>query len=277
MIENGYADAVGAHYTSGNLGAQILATLYATGKSLDALQVKDLTPIDQFHFGGAHATRELIERAGLEPGMSVLDVGGGLGGPARLIAHDAACTVTVLDISEEFCQVGEMLTAGVGLADRVTFQHGSALDMPFPNDAFDGVWMQHTTMNIAEKERLYREVYRVLRPGGRLALQENMAGPVQPIHFPVPWAGDATINFLQPPAQLYALLTEIGFRAIEWIDEREAILSYLKAVEAGKVPAGPSAIGARLHFGDQVTEMTRNFGRNLREDRLTHVQAVFAR
>ena len=277
MGESRYTDAVSAHYTARDLGDKILASLRAAGKDVDALQVEDLAQIDQLHSGGAQATRALIRRACLQLGMSVLDVGGGLGGPARLLAHDAACTVTVLELSEEFCRVGEMLTGSVGLAGRVSFRQGNALEMPFPDGAFDVVWTQHATMNIAEKERLYREVYRVLRPGGRLAMQEMMAGPVQPIHFPVPWAHDASISFLWSPAEIRALLTEIGFREVEWVDEREATLANMQAQPAGQPQAGSPALAAQLMHGPQMQEMARNVGRNLREDRLTLVQAVFER
>ena len=276
MGESSYAAAVRAHYTAGDLGTKILASLRAAGMDPDALEVEDLAQLDQFHAGGAQATRALIRRAGIEPGMRVLDVGGGLGGPARLLAYDAACTVTVLDLSKESCHVGEMLTARVGLADRVTFRHGSALAMPFPDDAFDRVWMQHATMNIAEKERLYRESYRVLRPGGRLAMQEIMAGPVQPIHFPVPWAPDASISFLRPSAEIRALLAAVGLREVEWVDEREAALAGMPAPAAGQSQMGPRPLAAVV-LGPRLPEMQRNVGRNLREDRLTLVQAVFER
>ncbi len=195
----------------------------------------------------------------------------------RVIAHDAACTVTVLDLSEELCRVGEMLTACVGLSDRVTFQHGSALDMPFPDGTFDRVWTQHSTMNNAEKERLYREIYRVLRPGGWLVMQEMMAGPVQPIHFPVPWASDPSINFLLSSVELRALLTGIGFREAEWVDERDAASANMQAPGSGQPQTGSPALAAQVLFGSQLPEMVQNVGRNLREDRLALVQAVFER
>ena len=277
MSVSTYGDAVSAHYTAGDLGAKILASLSAAGKDIEALEVEDLAQIDQLHSGGAQATRALMRRASLQPEMRVLDVGGGLGGPARLLAHDAGCTVTVLDLSEEFCRVGEMLTARVGLSDRVTFRHGSALAMPFPDGAFDRAWTQHATMNIAEKASLYREIYRVLRPGGWLAMHEMMAGPVQPIHFPVPWARDASISFLWPPAEIRTLLTEIGFHEQEWVDEREATLAIMEAGASGQPQMGSPMSAAQLTLGPQLPEMVRNVGRNLREDRLTLVQAVFAR
>jgi SAM-dependent methyltransferase len=276
MVEQSYADAVSAHYTVNKLGDTILASLRAAGMDPDALQVEDLAPLDQLHAGGLGATRALIRRACLQPGMRVLDVGGGLGGPARLIAHEVGCAVTVLDLSEESCRAGELLTARVGLADRVAFRYGNALAMPFPDGAFDGVWTQNATMNIAEKERLYREVYRVLRPGGQLAMQEMMAGAVGPIQFPVPWAIDASISFLRPSAEIRALLAGIGFREVEWVDEREALLAGMQAPAPGEPQHGPRPFAALL-LGPRLPEMQRNAARNLREDRLTLVQAVFER
>ncbi|CAA9452538.1 MAG: hypothetical protein AVDCRST_MAG80-2450 [uncultured Rubrobacteraceae bacterium] len=149
--------------------------------------------------------------------MRVLDVGGGLGGPARNLASEIGCSVEVLDVTEEFCRAGEILTTRTGLGDLVSFRHASALDMPHPDASFDVVWMQHSSMNIADKERLYAEIHRVLRPGGHLALHEIMAGPVTPIHFPVPWARGPEISFLRPPEEVRALITGIGFEESAWM------------------------------------------------------------
>jgi len=277
VVEQQDTRAVSAHYTSGNLEEKIIAGLRAAGKDPDALALDDLTPVDQFHLGGKPATLQLIERAGFRPGMHVLDVGGGLGGPARTLAVEAGCIVTVLDLSEEFCRVGAMLTARTGLTDAVTFQHGSALAMPFADEEFDAVWTQHATMNIAEKERLYKEIHRVLRPGGRLAMHDAMAGPVQPIHFPVPWARDPTISFLRSPEAIRTLLTEIGFRVVEWVDERETIVAALQRQVSIMTLNGPLPLGIQLLVGTEFPTMLKNVGRNLQEDRLTIIQGVFER
>lgn len=269
--------AVSAHYTSGDLGEKLLTALRAAGKNPDALTLDDLTPVDQFHLGGKPATLQLISRAGFQAGMHVLDVGGGLGGPARTLAKETGCTVTVLDLSEEFCSVGTMLTARTGLAGAVTFQHGSALDMPFADGAFDAAWTQHATMNIADKARLYAEIHRVLRPGGRLALHDAMAGPVQPIHFPVPWARDSSISFLRSPETVRALLADAGFRKITWADEGPTILAALQKQATIRTINGPLPLGIQLLVGSQFPTMLENVGRNLREDRLTIIQAVFER
>ena len=172
--------------------------LRANGKDPAALTIEDLAPIDQLHARGSEATLELARLAGITAGMRVLDVGGGLGGPARTLASAFGCSVEVLDLTEEFCRAGEMLTARTGLADLVCFRQGNALKMPYPGAGFDVAWTQHSSMNIADKERLYAEIQRVLRPGGRLALHEILAGPVSPIHFPVPWARDPDLSHLRP-------------------------------------------------------------------------------
>ncbi|MDQ3045762.1 MAG: methyltransferase domain-containing protein, partial [Chloroflexota bacterium] len=148
--------------------------------------------MDQFHIGGQEATLRLARLAGIHTGQTVLDVGGGLGGPARTLARAFECAVTVVDLTQEYCRVGAMLTSRTGLSPRVAFVNASALNLPFSNDAFDVVWTQHSSMNIANKDRLYDELRRVLRPGGRLALHEIMTGRRIPARFPVPWASDQT-------------------------------------------------------------------------------------
>jgi ubiquinone/menaquinone biosynthesis C-methylase UbiE len=127
-------------------------------------------------------------------------VGGGIGGPARTLAAEFGCTVTVLDLTEAYCRLGEL----TGLSDRVSFRHGSAYDMPLGDGGFDVAWTQHSSMNMEDKERLYAEIRRVLRPGGTLVLHEVVAGPVQPVQFPVPWASDPSISFLRAPEEIRA-------------------------------------------------------------------------
>ncbi|MDQ2785455.1 MAG: methyltransferase domain-containing protein [Chloroflexota bacterium] len=275
MDEQQNTQSVSAHYTSGSLEEKIITGLRAAGKDADALTLDDLTPVDQFHLGGKPATLSLIARAGLRPGMHVLDVGGGLGGPARTLAAEAGCIVTVLDLSEEFCRVGAMLTARTGLSDAVTFQHGSALAMPFADERFDAVWTQHATMNIADKERLYAEIHRVLRPGGRLAMHDALAGPVQPIHFSVPWARDPSISFLRSSEAIRTLLADSGFRVVEWVDERETIIAALQRQASITALNGPPPLGIQLLMGSEFPRMLENVGRNLQENRLTIIQGVF--
>ncbi len=271
--------AVDAHYGRPGLGDIILDALRAGGKDLDNLTPDDLAPVDQFHTRGREATLELLRLAEFQAGMHVLDVGGGIGGPARTLASVAGCRVTVLDLTEEFCRVGEMLTARLGLSGRVTFRHGSALEMPFPDASFDGVWTQHSSMNIEDKARLYAEMFRVLRPGGRLALHEIMAGETGPIHFPVPWAGEPSISFLRRPDEVRALLAATGFKERAWLDVTAPALEFFDRLQArAAAPAsGPPPLGINLQLGPAFGEMAANQVRNIREGRVAIIQAVFER
>ena len=201
-------------------------------------------------------------------------MGSGLGGPARTLAATFECRVTGLDLSAEFCRVAERLTELMGLSGRVRFQHGSALDIPFADASFDLVWMHNSGMNIPDKEQLYREIHRVLRPGGRYALSEAMAGPVQPLHFPVPWARDASLSFLRPAEEIRALLKTIGFTEIAWEDRTAERLAERQAPVADG--GGPSNIFA-LRWGADAPVIRHNIPRNLAEGRTVEVEALFER
>ena len=275
MSKNHDDRSVGAHYGRGDLATRILEPLRAAGKHPDALTTADLAPVDQLHAHGRRATLELARPAGITSGMRVLDVGGGLGGPARTLASEFGCEVEVLDLTEEFCRAGEMLTARTGLDDRVSFRHGNALEMPYPEAGFDVAWMQHSSMNIPDTKRLYKEIHRVLRPGGRLALHEILAGPVSPIHFPVPWARDPALSHLRPPAEVRALLEDAGFEVLAWIDETTPALRWYR--ERLVPTPGESPLGSYLIFGRDFGEMSRNQVRNLSERRISVIQATSER
>lgn len=253
------------------IGQAILDTLAAMGKATARLTPDDLAPLDQFHGGGKGSTTRLARLAGLGPGLSVLDVGGGFGGPARTLAAEFGCRVTSIDLTESYVRAAVMLTARLGLGAHVEHRIGDALALPFDDESFDVVWTQNSGMNIADKRRLYAGFHRVLRPGGRLATQEPMAGPVQPPIFPVMWATDASTSFLRPPAEMRALIEEAGFAARAWEDVTDEI-------------AGPSAGGAvpahsiqRLVMGEGLEAITRAGHRNREERRIVMTQAVFVR
>lgn len=179
---------VAAHYGHPDLETAILETLIAAGKDIDRLRPEDLAPIDEFHIRGRKATQELARELRLEESMQVLDVGSGLGGASRYLALEFGCRVTGLDLTEEYCRVATMLARRLGLDSRVCYRHGNALAMPFEDASFDALWTQHAAMNIPDKTQLYREVWRVLKPGGALAIYDILAGAGGPLHFPVPWA-----------------------------------------------------------------------------------------
>jgi len=243
--------------------------LAGAGKNLDALTVDDLAPADQFHGGGKPATLRLARAAGLAPGTSVLDVGGGLGGPARVLAAEFGCTVTVVDLTPSYVEAARMLTARVGLEDQVRHEVADALDLPFDDESFAVVWTQNSGMNIADKAALYASLRRVLRTGGTLAQQEPVAGSGGSPALPLMWADEASSSFLTPPGHLRELIEAAGFTARAWEDVSSESLVPTDA------PPPPAHSIQRLVMGDRVELILRTMQQNLQEGRLRIIQGIF--
>jgi ubiquinone/menaquinone biosynthesis C-methylase UbiE len=258
-----------AYWARDGLENVILDAFAAAGKDLRTLTIHDLAPADQFHGGGKAATDRLARLAGLRPDLRVLDVGGGLGGPARTLAVEHGCRVTIVDLTASYVRAGQALTARLGLADRVTHRVGNALALDVAPGAFDVVWTQNSGMNIEDKPRLYAGFARALRPGGILALQEPMAGPVQPVVYPVMWARDAASSFLRRPDEMRALIEAAGFRVRAWDDVTQEL-----AAAAGPVPAYAAQ---RLIMGDRLEAILEAGNRNREEGRIVSIQAVLER
>ena len=264
------------HYAFTDVEAAVSTALNTLDTEGAELALKDLAALDQFHVGGMDASRSLAQKAGLKAGDRVLDVGGGLGGSARLLAREFGCEVTVLDLMSSYCRVGEMLTERTNLVDRVHFQQGNALDMPFADQSFDVIWTQHSSMNIADKQGLYAQIYRVLRAGGILVMHEVTAGEVQPVQFPVMWARDASMSFLMSPAALQELLIRAGFEVQSWQDTSDESLTWLDERFAAQKQAGGSAnkLGLQLLLGSDLGLLSRGYTQNLRERRVRVIQTV---
>jgi SAM-dependent methyltransferase len=263
-------DATG-YWGREGLERAIVDALAAAGKDVVALTVDDVAPADHFHSGGKKATERLARLAGAGPGTRVLDVGGGLGGPARTLAAEFGCHVTVIDVTESYVRAGAALTARLRLSDRVTHRVGDALAIDAGAEAFDVVWTQNSGMNIADKTRLYAGFARVLRRGARLALQEPMAGPVQPVVYPVMWARDAGSSFLSTPDEMRAVIEAAGFRPLAWEDVTAEVAG---AASSDAIP--PHAI-QRIVMGDALDEIVRAGHQNRHEGRIVMTQAVLER
>ncbi len=275
MAEDNYESSLNTHYGRRGLSDRIIAALRDTGIDLQSITTDDLSPVAEFHIGGQAATLELAQNAGMGPGMRVLDIGSGLGGPARTLSQHYGCQVTGLDLTEEFCRVATMLTELCGMQERVSFLHGNALDMPFENTSFDLVWTQQAGMNIENKPRLYQEINRVLAVGGRLVFQEVLRGPETPLRLPVPWAREAGLSFLEPPDAIRDLLAKSGFREMIWHDVTpQYIDEYRKIAAQTADPEGPPPLGIHLILGPDAGKMRKNVVRNLEEQRIIVIQGV---
>ena len=274
----GYEASINRQYGQSDLGAKLLAALQEAGKDIDALTPEDLAPFEEIHIRGREATRDLAQLSQLREGMEVLDVGCGVGGPARTLASEFRCQVTGIDLTENYCLAAEMLTARVGLDDRVTIHQGNAMDMPFDDESFDAVWMQHMAMNIEDKDRLFGEARRVLRTDGRLVLHEIVAGSAAPPYFPVPWASEPSISYLISPDELHQLLAaDGGFKELTWLDDTQECVEWYQALFAARAPGAPPPIGLDLVLGSDFPEKGRNVLRNMEDNRIAVLQAVFER
>jgi ubiquinone/menaquinone biosynthesis C-methylase UbiE len=271
-------DRVASHYSAANVLQRINEHLAEQGFDPEHPTLEQLAPYDNFHSRGLTSTLELISLANFQPGDRVLDVGGGLGGPARALAARSDAHVTVLDLTPSFVETGRILTERVGLSDQVDFELGDGTAMPFADKTFDGAWTQHSTMNIEDKAALYAEIHRVLKPGGRLITHEIMAGNGEPVDYPVPWAVSPELSFLLGTRETRALIEASGFRTLLWEDETEKVLAFQAPAQGGQLPdhvARPP--GQTILFGPAFQERIRTLGNNLRSGKLAVIRALFER
>jgi len=272
--QSDFSESIKQHYAKPDLGASILTALKSAGKDVNNLNPEDLAPIDEFHIRGREATLELARVVNLGSRMHVLDVGCGLGGASRRIAREFGCRVTGIDLTDEYVRTATMLAARVGLSNLVTYRQGDALELPFPDARFDVVWTQHAAMNIRDKAALYREMYRVLVPGGALAIYDILAGPVAPIHFPVPWARTSETSFLSVPDDLRRFITASGFTIVSWEDTTEAARTWFVALAKKVQESGLPPLGFHIMLGPDFQVMAQNQRRNLEEGRTALAQIV---
>lgn len=269
------AEAVASHYGNGSLIERVNQALAAARLGDGPLAWIDVTALDQFHSGGLAATQRLAEALAPAAGAHVLDVGCGIGGPARFLAANYGCQVTGIDLSQPFIDVATMLSARTGLQDQTTFQTGNALHMPFPDTDFDAVWSQHVAMNIGDRTGLYAEMRRVLRSGGRAALHDVLQGDGGPVIYPVPWADDPAISHLLTAEAMRDALEAAGFTVTGWDDVTGAISD--RALRTHDLPEPrpqSSELGIEVIRTDDFEIPSGNLRRNLAEGRVRSVQII---
>jgi ubiquinone/menaquinone biosynthesis C-methylase UbiE len=271
------ADRVAAHYSHGGLLRSILDGVHRLGKSADTVGVDDLAPVDEFHIGGRVATELFLDQLGIAADDRVLDVGCGLGGASRFVAEQYGCQVTGIDLTDEYVRTGEIMCAWVGLDDLITLDCGDATATPYPDGAFDTSYMMHVGMNIADKRSLAVELYRVLRPGGRLGIYDVMRVGNGALRFPVPWATNPEESAVSSPGEYRDSLEAAGFRVIAEHDRSAFALEFFSNLQASANGAESSPLGLHVLMGESAAEKVRNMIENVSNRRVAPFEIIVER
>ncbi len=265
---------VSEHYTQGALLSKIEASLAAMGKSISNVTEEDLSPIGEFHIGGRIATDNLLKQLSFTDHDHILDVGCGTGGAARYIAKNLKSQVTGIDLTQEYIEVGNTLSRWVGLDNHVQLHQGSALSMPFNNDSFDGAIMLHVGMNIADKATLFKEVYRVLKPGSHFAIYDVMQIDDGNLSFPVPWSEDGSTSYLATPEQYLNTLEETHFITCQHTMRRYFALDFFNTMQEQLQEEGLPPLGLHTLISESVETKIHNMVNNIKAGFISPVEII---
>jgi SAM-dependent methyltransferase len=266
--------SIAQHYAHGDLERAILDALIDMGKDPGHLTIEDLAPVDEFHIGGRAATAEFFEKLGLQSGMLVLDIGSGLGGPARFAAQAYGCRVTGIDLTPEYVEVANALARRVGLDDGASYVCGSAVDLPFPNASFDAAYMLHVGMNIEDKAKLMGEVRRVLKPGALFGIFDIMRTGDGDLAYPVPWAKSIRTSFVVRPGAYHRRLDCAGFDIVHERNRGGFAVEFFRNLRARTAAKGTPPLGLHIVMGKDFQDKTGNMIANLERGLIAPIEMI---
>ncbi len=272
------APGVAQHYTTDDLLGRIDAGLRAVGADPDALSIDDLKPADEFHTGGIEATCALLDQLHIAPGAEVIDLGCGIGGPARHIAHRYGARVRGIDLTQAFIEIGRAFNDRLGLSDKVELSVGDITDLPYDGASADLVTMFHVGMNVPDKPAIFAEAARVLKPGGRFALFDVMRDENdEELVFPVPWASRAEISHVAAPGVYRRAAHAAGLKEVAERERRQFALDFFDRMFRKIAAEGPPPLGSHLMMGETAGEKIRNYVANVEARRIAPVEMIFER
>lgn len=262
-------------YHQGDILARLEGALFAAGIPLGSVTTEDLAPFDEFHIGGRAATAELIAQIDPKPDDVILDIGCGVGGPARFVARTYGCHVVGIDLTAEFIEVGLALNDWVGMHDQVALREANALAMPFADAAFDKAYIIHVGMNIDEKTRLFTEVNRVLKAGGLFGIYDVMRVREGLLAYPLPWAASEAASALSTPKEYREALGAAGLLLIKERDRRNfAVAIFDEQRRSARPGDGEPAIGLHLLMGASAKVKNANLMKNVMDGLLSPFEMI---
>ncbi len=251
---------VASHYSNTKIIDSILSGLDRAGIGVAKVSVDDLGPVDEFHTGGRAATEHLLEDLQIDTYECILDIGCGIGGTSRFLADRTTATVSGIDLTEEYIEAGKILNQWVSLEDRISLQCGDANNINSESNAFDLAVMLHVGMNVEDKATLFSEAARVLKQGAEFAIYDVMVKKPTQIKFPVPWATNQSMSFLEPVESYEEYLEGAGFSIEKTVGRGEFAASFFRnMLETAKEADGPPAIGLHLLVGPSIKDKMQNF------------------
>lgn len=261
------------HYSARDIENRILSALKEAGLNPEeTLTPLELGMLDHFHTGGYQSSLLLQELSQVSSSDRVLDIGAGLAGAARMLAASPGCQVDCIELSDDYCCGAELLNRLTGLQNSVRIMKGSATDMQFADNEFDVAWMQNVGMNIADKGKLYSEIARVLKPGGRFTFQEMTTGEMGELDYPLPWATEASDNFLLSADVMLKMLEELGFVAEHFSDDSDTQFGSSNSNSPSSLPTVNLSLSA---YVDDLGTKAENAQRILKDGRIRFYRGVF--
>jgi len=262
------------HYFTPELFEDILERLKGQEINLNNVSRNDIAGVDEFHVRGAEVSKELVRDLGLRD-SHLLDIGCGIGGPSRMLADEFNFNVTGIDISHEFIRTAQKLSDLVGLNHKTKFLQADALDLPFESESFDVVWTQHVQMNISDKAKFYSEIERVLTNNGTFIYYDIFRKDKEDVDYPVPWANDASVSFLETISNMDKILTDLGFLKIQSTDQTYKASQFLIGLFEKLKLNGPPELGLNVLMGNSTKEKLENILKGLGEEKIVLQSGIY--